>query len=180
MVRVVKLIDALNERVGQLVSWLTLFMVLITFTVVVLRYVLDLGWIAMQESITYLHAVVFLAGAAFTLRHEGHVRVDILFRKFSPRNQAWIDLFGSLLLLLPVCGFIAWISWDYVLQSWDIQEGSREAGGLPGVYLLKTMILVMATLLLLQGLATALRCMLFLRGEIATLKEDAEMPGEEI
>jgi TRAP-type mannitol/chloroaromatic compound transport system permease small subunit len=180
MVRVVKFIDTLNERVGQMVSWLTLFMVLITFAVVVLRYALDLGWIAMQESITYLHAVVFLAGAAFTLRHEGHVRVDILFRKFSPRNQAWIDLLGSLLLLLPVCGFIAWISWDYVLQSWGIQEGSREAGGLPGVYLLKTMILVMATLLLLQGLSNALRCMLFLRGEITTLKEDAKMLGEEI
>jgi TRAP-type mannitol/chloroaromatic compound transport system permease small subunit len=180
MVRVVKFIDALNERVGQAVSWLTLFMVLITFTVVVLRHLLDLGWIAMQESITYLHAVVFLVGAAFTLRHEGHVRVDILFRKLSPRGQAWVDLFGSLLLLLPVCGYITWVSWDFVFQSWKIQEISRETGGLHGVYLLKSMILVMATLLLLQGLSNALRCILFLQGAIPTLKEDAEMPGEEI
>jgi TRAP-type mannitol/chloroaromatic compound transport system permease small subunit len=180
MVRVVKFIDALNERVGQAVAWLTLFMVLITFAVVVLRYVFDLGWIAMQELVTYLHATVFLAGAAFTLRHEGHVRVDILLQGLSPRGQAWVDLFGTLLLLLPVCGFIAWVSWDYVLQSWGLWEGSRETGGLPGVYLLKSLILVMAGLLLLQGVAIALRCVLFLRGEITTLREDKQMAGEEI
>jgi TRAP-type mannitol/chloroaromatic compound transport system permease small subunit len=180
MIRILRILDSLNEWVGRSVAWLTLLMVLVTFAVVVLRYAFDLGWIAMQESVTYLHAVVFLAGAAFTLKHEGHVRVDIFFRKLTARGQAWVDLMGTLLLLLPVCGFIAWVSWDYVAQSWQLQEGSREAGGLPGVYLLKTMILVMAALMLAQGTAIALRCILFLRGDLQALKDDQEMPGEEI
>ncbi len=180
MIQLVRFVDALNDRVGRFISWLTLFMVLITFAVVVLRYVFDLGWIAMQELVTYLHAAVFLAGAAFTLRHEGHVRVDIIFRDLSPRGQAWVDLFGTLLLLFPVCGFIAWISWDYISQSWTLLEGSRETGGLPGVYLLKSLILLMAGLLLLQGLAIASRCILFIKGEIPTLRDDEQLPGEEI
>ncbi len=166
MIRIAQCIDALNERVGRAVSWLTLFMVLITFVVVLLRYVFDLGWIALQESVTYLHAIVFLGGAAFTLKHEGHVRVDILLRRLSPRGQAWVDLLGTMLLLLPVCGFITWISWDYVLQSWVIYEGSGETGGVPAVYLLKSMILVMSVLLLLQGVAIAIRRLLYLRGVV--------------
>jgi TRAP-type mannitol/chloroaromatic compound transport system permease small subunit len=132
-------------------------MVLVTFTVVLLRYAFDLGWIWLQESVTFMHAALFLVGAAYTLKHQAHVRVDIFFHRFSPRLRAWIDLLGSLLLLLPVCLFIFVISWDYVLQSWALQEGSREAGGLDGVYLLKSLILVMAGLLLLQGLAIVIR-----------------------
>ncbi len=180
MIQLVRFVDALNDRVGRFISWLTLFMVLITFAVVVLRFVFDLGWIAMQELVTYLHAAVFLVGAAFTLQHEGHVRVDIVFRDLSPRRQAWVDLFGTLFLLFPVCGFIAWISWDYIAQSWRLLEGSQETGGLPGVYLLKSLILLMAGLLLLQGAAIALRCILFIKGEIPVLREDEELPGEEI
>jgi TRAP-type mannitol/chloroaromatic compound transport system permease small subunit len=180
MIRIVQFIDDLNDRVGLTASWLTVLMVLITFAVVVLRFGFNLGWIGMQESVTYLHATLFLAGAAFTLRHEGHVRVDIFYSKMSDRGQAVIDLLGTLFLLMPVCGFIAWMSWDYVLESWSLHEGSPEAGGLPGLYLLKSMILVMAVLLLLQGLAIALRCLLFLSGRITPLKEDQEMPGEEI
>lgn len=157
-------LEALNEWVGRVLSWLTLLMVLVTFTVVVLRYVFDMGWIAMQESVTYMHALLFLGAAAYTLKHQGHVRVDIFFHKFSPRGRAWVDLLGSLILLMPVSVFIAWVSWDYVTSSWGLLEGSREAGGLPGVFLLKTMIPVMAGLLVLQGLANALRCGLFLAG----------------
>ena len=180
MLRIVQFIDGLNERIGRSASWLTLLMVLITFAVVVLRFGFNLGWIAMQESVTYLHATLFLAGAAFTLRHEGHVRVDIFYSRMSERGQAMVDLAGTLLLLLPVCGFILWTSWDYVMESWAIQEISGETGGLPGLYLLKSMILVMAALLVLQGIAIALRCLLFLSGRSVELKEDREMPGEEI
>ena len=157
-------LEAFNEGLGRAVSWLTLGMVLLTFLVVVLRYLFDLGWIAMQESVTYLHATVFLGGAAYTLRHDGHVRVDVFYQRFPPRAQAWVDLWGTLLLLMPVCGFIAWVSWDYVLQSWELGEGSREAGGLPGVYLLKGMILVMAASLVMQGVALLLRSLLTLGG----------------
>ncbi len=155
-------LDALNEWLGRAVAWMTLGMVLVTFLVVLLRYLFDLGWIAMQESVTYMHAVVFLAGAAYTLRHDGHVRVDVFYKGFSPRTRAWVDLLGSLLLLLPVCGFIAWASWDYVAQSWAIREGSREAGGLPGVFLLKTLLLVLVASLVLQAVAGVSRSVLLL------------------
>jgi TRAP-type mannitol/chloroaromatic compound transport system permease small subunit len=174
LLRAAGALESLNEWMGRLVSWLSLFMVLVTFAVVVLRYAFDLGWIAMQESVTYMHAVLFMAGAAYTLRHQGHVRVDIFFRGFSERARAWVDLLGGLLLLFPVCLFIFYISWDYVVSSWDIREASPEAGGIPGVYLLKTMILVMATLMLIQGVASVLRCRLLLGGVIEKL--DGELP----
>ena len=149
-------IDSLNETVGRAISWLTLTMVVVTFTVVVLRYLFNIGWIAMQESVTYMHAVVFMLGAAYTLKHSGHVRVDIIYRARSRRVQAWIDLVGALLLLLPVCLFIGWISWEYVAASWSVHETSQEAGGIPAVFLLKSVILVMAVLLILQGISQAL------------------------
>jgi TRAP-type mannitol/chloroaromatic compound transport system permease small subunit len=164
LLRSVQSLEAINEWVGRCVAWLALAMVLVTFSVVVLRYLFDTGWIAMQESVTYMHAVLFMAGAAYTLRHQGHVRVDIFYRRFSATAQAWVDLFGSLFLLLPACLFILSISWEYVASSWAIYEGSREAGGIEGVYLLKSMILLMAALLILQGVALILRAVLVLRG----------------
>jgi len=153
-------IDAVNEWLGRCVSWLTLLMVLVTFSIVVLRYAFNIGWIAMQESVAFMHALVFMLAAAYTLKHDAHVRVDIVYQKCSLRVRAWIDFFGTLLLLLPVAGFILWSSWDYVLNSWSISEASRSSGGLPGVYLLKTAIPAMALLLILQGLAQAARSLL--------------------
>lgn len=154
---VADLFDGINEVLGSAVSWLSLLMVLVTFIIVVLRYAFDLGWIWLQESVTFMHAALFLIGAAYTLKHEGHVRVDIFYRKFTPRTRAWVDLGGALFLLLPVCLFIFSVSWGYVVQSWELNEGSREAGGLDGVYLLKSLMLVMAGLLVLQGLSQAMR-----------------------
>ena len=142
---------------GRAVSWLTLLMVIVTFIVVVLRYVFDIGWIALQESVTYMHAMVFLVGASWAMQHDAHVRVDIFYSRFSTRTKAWVDLFGSLLLLLPVMIFIAWISWEYVIDSWEVLEGSREAGGLPAVFLLKSLIVVLAIMLILQALVQILR-----------------------
>ncbi len=164
MDRISQLIDQLSDWTGRLIAWLALAMVAVTFTVVVLRYLFDSGSIALQESITYMHALLFMLGAAYTLRHDGHVRVDIFYRKFGPRGRAWVDLLGVLFLLIPVTGFIAWISWDYVAASWALHEGSREAGGLPGVYLLKSVIPLMALLLLLQGVAMGLRALSVISG----------------
>ncbi len=164
LARISAIIDALSEWTGRAVAWLTLVMVLVTFLVVVLRYAFNMGWIAMQESIAYMHAVVFLGAAAYTLKQDGHVRVDIFYREMTPRAQALINLFGTLLLLIPVGGFIFWVSWLYVMESWSVLEGSREAGGIPGVFLLKTMIPAMAALLLLQGVSEVLRSVLALAG----------------
>jgi len=149
-------LDRLAETTGQITAWLTLVLVLVTFTVVVLRYAFQFGSIAMQESILYLHASVFMLGAAYTLRYDGHVRVDIFYRGFSAKHKALVNLLGALLLLLPVCIFLLWSSWGYVATAWSLHEGSREAGGLPYVYLLKTLIPLSALLLILQGISQAL------------------------
>ncbi len=167
-------IAALNEWIGRAISWLTVLMVIVTFLVVVLRYAFNLGWIAMQESVTYMHALVFMLGAAYTLGRDGHVRVDIFYRRLSVRGQAWIDLLGSLLLLLPVCAYVLWVSPEYVLASWSVLESSPEAGGIPAVFLLKTVIPATAVLIALQGIAMALQCVLRLAaGESAA-------PGGEV
>ncbi len=146
-----------NRWTGRAISWLTLAMVLITFVIVALRYLFDLGWIWMQESVTYLHAVVFMLGAAYTLAEDEHVRVDILYTRFAPRTRAWVNLFGVLFLLVPFCLLILITSWPYVLSAWQIQEGSPQAGGLPAVFLLKSALLLMPVLLLLQGVASLFR-----------------------
>ncbi len=160
----IRKLEAIAEFTGRLVAWATLLMVLVTFAVVVLRYAFNTGWIAMQESITYLHALVFMLGAAYTLKHDGHVRVDIFYQKFGEKGRAWINLLGTALLLYPLMIFILWISWDYVSESWKVMEGSREAGGLPGVFLLKTLLLLMPVAMMLQGLVLMLRCLAVIRG----------------
>jgi TRAP-type mannitol/chloroaromatic compound transport system permease small subunit len=157
-------IDAVVRRIGEWATWLSLAMVLVTFAVVVLRYAFDIGSIALQESVTYMHAVLFMLGIAYTLGHNGHVRVDIFYERLSRRARARVDLIGTLLLLIPVCVLILWLGWAYVAESWRVQEASREAGGLPAVYLLKSLILIMPVLLLAQGLSNALRNWLFLAG----------------
>ncbi len=153
-------IDALNERVGQLAAWLILVLVFITFLVVVLRYGFNFGRISLQESTTYLHAFVFMLAGAYTLKYNEHVRVDIFYQDMSTRNKAKVDLFGTLFLLLPFAGFILWVSFDYVMNSWKLLESSREAGGLPFVYILKTFIPLMAVLLFLQAISLAVRAWL--------------------
>lgn len=155
-----KLLSAIEVFIdwsGRTVSWLSLLLVLVTFIVVVLRYVFDNGSIALQESTTYLHASVFLVGMAYTMQQNAHVRVDIFYTRFSTRTKAWVDLFGAVFLLLPFMLFISWISWSYIVDSWSVFEGSREAGGLPGVFLLKSLILVMTFLLSLQTFAQLTR-----------------------
>ena len=150
-------IEKFIELTGRAVSWLTLAMVLVTFLVVLLRYLFDTGSIALQESISYMHAMVFLIGASYTLKHNEHVRVDIIYHKLSIKHQALIDCLGHLFILLPVMLFIIWVSWEYVFESWAVFEGSREAGGLPGIFLLKTFILIMAVFLILQSLALIIK-----------------------
>jgi TRAP-type mannitol/chloroaromatic compound transport system permease small subunit len=162
--RIACFIDDLSERTGHAIAWLTIGTVLLTFSVVVLRYGFDSGSIAMQETVSYLHAAVFMLGAAYTLKHDGHVRVDIVYRRLSARGQALVNLLGTLLLLLPVCIYIMASSWEYVAISWGLREGSQEAGGLNAVFLLKTAIPAMAVLLMLQGIAIALHSLLQLLG----------------
>lgn len=128
-------------------------MMAITCLIVVARYVFNLGSIAMQETVMYMHGMVFMLGIGYTLKHQGHVRVDIFYDKLSIRKKAFIDLFGTLVFLLPIGIFILFSSLNYVSFSWSLSESSAQPGGLPGVFLLKTLIPLMAFLLLVQGLA---------------------------
>ena len=150
-------IDALNETVGSGVKWLTLVMGLVMFTTVVLRYVFNLGWIWMQESVTFMHGALFMLAGGFALLHEEHVRIDIIYRPLSQRKKALINIFGVLLLLMPTCFVIFYYAFPYVSDSWSVYEGSREAGGLEGVFLLKTIILIFPVLVGLQGISVLIR-----------------------
>jgi TRAP-type mannitol/chloroaromatic compound transport system permease small subunit len=159
------LLDRISTAVGRAASWLTLFMVLVTFVVVVMRYVFDAGLIWVQESVTWMHAVVFMLGAAYTLRDEEHVRVDVFYRNMSPRRRAWVDLIGVAIFLLPLCVFLAWNSLDFVAQSWRIREMSRESGGLPYPFvpMLKSVLLLMPLAVAMQGLSLSLKSLKALR-----------------
>ena len=152
-------------------------MVLTTFTVVVLRYVYSIGWVWMQESYVWLHGVVFMVGAGYTLLHNGHVRVDIFYRPKDYRYKAVIDILGSFLLLLPLVALVFMVSVGYVADSWLRLEESREAGGLPGLFLLKSVVLVFCVLLGLQGLALAGRSLLALVGfeDFRPIEEEQEV-----
>ncbi|MBL4783699.1 MAG: TRAP transporter small permease subunit [Porticoccaceae bacterium] len=161
---IINLIDRTNHTIASAVSWLTALMVASMFCIVVLRYGFNIGSIAFQESITYMHGLMFMLAIAHTLKINGHVRVDILYQRWGDKGQAIVNLLGSIFLLLPVCIFIIYISWDYVITSWSYYEGSREAGGIDGVFLLKSIIPVMAILLLLQGISEALKSVCILTG----------------
>ena len=159
------LLDRFSAATGKAASWLTLCMVLVTFVVVVMRYVFDAGFIWIQESVVWMHAVVFMLGAAYTLQEEEHVRVDVFYRDMSARRRAWVDLLGVLVFLLPLCAFLASKSVDFVIQSWKIGETSREPGGLPYPFipLQKSVILLMPVAVALQGLSLFLKSLRTLR-----------------
>lgn len=155
-------LDAIAEVTGTTTAWLTGIMVIIACIVVGLRHLFDIGSIALQESVTYMHAAVFMLGAAYTLKNDGHVRVDIVHKKMSPRARAWVEVLGSLLFTLPLMIFIGWGSWEFVQESWRINEGSTDSGGIGGVYLLKSLLPLMALSVSLQAIAELLRSLLVL------------------
>ncbi|MBI1201708.1 MAG: TRAP transporter small permease subunit [Rhodopseudomonas sp.] len=150
-------IDRLNAAIGRAVAWLALVIVLLQFALVLARYVFDFGSIWLSETVIYAHATLFLGAAAWTLRAGGHVRVDVFYADAAPRSRAWIDLVGSLALLLPFMLTLLWLSVPYAARSWAVLERSQEASGLPLLFLLKTLIPLFALLLALQGLAQAIR-----------------------
>ena len=156
-------IDRLTSLIGRAAAWFCLFIVLAQFTVVLLRYGFGTGSAKLTESIIYGHAALFMLAAAWTLRENGHVRVDIFYADAPPRRKALVDLLGALLLLIPFALSLFILSLPYVARSWSILERSRETSGLPLVWLLKTLIPAFALLLILQGISQALRALHALR-----------------
>lgn len=157
-----QIIDRCTQTLGNALCWLLILMMIAICLVVLLRYGFDIGNTTLQELVTYLHASIFMLGVTYTLKQDGHVRVDIFYRYFSRRSQAWINSLGGIIFLLPLCLYIIGISWGFVLQSWQIQEVSPEPGGIPAVFLLKSLIPLMGGCLALQGIAEILRACLVL------------------
>ena len=137
---------------GHAVSWLTLAMVVLLTLNVLSSWLFNSSSILMSESITWMHSANFLIAAAYTLNRNEHVRVDIFYAKMSAKKQALVDLFGTLFLMIPVSVFVFWASWSYVMLSWRIGEKSAEAGGMPAIYILKGLLLLMPILLIIEGL----------------------------
>jgi len=162
---IIKLIGGLNRLVGHTLAWLSLAMVLICFTVVVQRYAFGFTVLWMQDLYVWLNGAMFTAVAGFALLRDDHVRVDIFYRPARLRTKAIIDIIGVLLFLLPFC-YVVWIySWNFVIRSWRLHEGSPNVGGMPGLYILKTFILIFVVLVALQGVAMIARSILVLRGQ---------------
>lgn len=164
--RLIQLNNRIISAIGHGTSWGTLTLVLTTCLVVIMRYLFNVGSVALQESLLYMHSLIFLMGAAWTLQEDGHVRVDIFYRPLSARGKAWVNTLGTLLLLIPACGFLFWISMEYVVSSWSYFEGSRESGGLDGVFLLKTLLLIMPIMVIIQGLANLIYNLFIISGRI--------------
>lgn len=170
----VRLVDGFSDRVGRAVSWLTLGVVLVCFTVVVLRYVFSIGFVWMQDLYVWLHGVAFTIGASYALRHEHHVRVDIFYRPAGERYKAWINLLGCVLFILPLVVLVTYYGWSYVGRSWSIREGSSNVGGMPGLFLIKSCILGFVWLIGLQALSMIARSILVLAGRGDMLSDGAE------
>lgn len=165
-----RILDGINDTLGRTVAWFTLLMVLIQFILVLMRYVFSaadfagissLWW---QEAVVYMHGTLIMAAAGYTFLHNGHVRVDIFYREMSPRGQDWVDLLGSIFFLLPLCAVIVWSAWPNVALSWANLEGSTESSGIPYKYVLKSTVLLLAVVLVIQAISTAIKAGLRLAG----------------
>lgn len=161
----IKFIDKLNEKVGSLTSWLTALLVLVVSYDVVVRYIFGESSVGLQEFEWHLFALIFLVAAAYTLKMDDHVRVDVFYTKFSPKKQALVNFLGSIIFLIPFCLLVIYSSQDFVSLSFRIGETSPDAGGLPARYILKAFIPISFFLLLLQGIALALKSFLQLKGK---------------
>ncbi|MCW8907754.1 MAG: TRAP transporter small permease subunit [Sedimenticola sp.] len=175
------IVDAVNERLGRLISWLVLIMVLLGVYNAVTRKLsqtigVDLSSNAYIEAQWYMFSLVFLWGAAYALKHRAHVRVDILYSRVSDRVKAWIDIFGTCFFLMPISVLIVWVSWSYAADSWAILESSPDPGGLPR-YLVKSAIPIAFVLLIVQGVSEVIKMAAFLRGLIPFPHTEAEEEG---
>lgn len=163
--KTVETIDRVNTAIGRTAAWCCLYIVVVEFALVVMRYALGIGSIRIQESVIYAHAALFLLAAAWVLKTDGHVRVDIFYAEAKPRVKAAIDLLGTVIFLAPFAVALLLLSLPYAARSWAVFERSPEASGLPFVFLLKTLIPLFAFLIGLQGIAQAIRAVLTLRGQ---------------
>jgi len=175
LLAIARAIDALNERAGRFAMWLVLAAVLLSAGNALFRYGLNMSSNAWLEIQWYLFSAIFLLGAGYTLKHNGHVRIDILYGRFSARARAWIDLVGGLLFLLPTAVLIAWLGWTGFADSYAVGEMSPDAGGLSR-WPIKLLIPVGFALLALQGISESIKRAAFLASRGPLVEETAEEP----
>ena len=175
----IRCVDALNERIGRVLAAALPVMTVVTLVIIFCGAALRVGWVWMSEIVVYLHGMVFMLGAGYTLLHNDHVRIDVFYRKLPPARRAWVDLLGVFLLLLPVCGVIFFYSFPYVADSWEVREHSIERQGLPAVFLLKTCLLLMPALLALQGLSLAAKSLLTIQQARQAAGQGGEQGGQD-
>jgi TRAP-type mannitol/chloroaromatic compound transport system permease small subunit len=167
-------IDALNERVGRVVLWLVLATTLVSAANAGMRYAFGMASNAWLELQWYLFAAIFLLASGYTLKHNGHVRIDIFYGRWSERGRAWIDLFGALVFLLPLSLLLVWFSWPSFVAAWQHTEMSPDAGGLLR-WPVRLLIPLGFALLALQGISEIIKRIAFLRGQITlTLEQPVE------
>lgn len=188
---IISLLDTITERCGHLVSWLVLVLIILTLAVAVPRYLLSNDWFlslhlfyldwesirtiysryvnALGDSVQYVHAIIFMVGVSYALKQGDHVRIDIVYRKLKPRERAWVNIICYLTLFFPLFIFLLVMSTPYVMNSWNVLESSARPGGLPFIYLLKTFLLIMPAMMILQGIAQLLRNMQILSADATTL-----------
>jgi len=174
LTHICRFIDGLNDQVGKLTNWVTLLLVLVVFVDVVMRYAFKTSFVFTQELEWHLFGFIFLIGAAYTLRHDGHVRVDIIYQRLSFKGRAWINLIGTIFFLLPGCFMVVYTSFQFTYEAWSIMEGSPDPGGIPYRYLIKGCITVGFALLFLQGISLGIHSLLQI---IGFEKETAEEEG---
>ena len=161
----VRVVDSINGWIGKGVSWFTLILVLITVYDVMMRYFFRAGSIAIQEAEWHLFAFNFMLAGAWTMLNDGHVRVDLLYHRFSQSRKAWVDFLGSLIFCIPYCLLIIWASWPFVADSWSIWEGSPDPGGLPALYILKTTIPITFLLIGFQAASQTVKNLFIILGK---------------
>lgn len=176
LVVIIRAIGAMNWLIGNVFAWLSLVMVAVCFTVVVQRYALGFTILWMQDLYVWLNGAMFTAVAGFALLRDDHVRVDIFYRPAKIRTKAIVDLIGVIFFLMPFCWVVYAYSWNYIARSWRLHEASANVGGMPGLYILKSFILVFVAVVALQGLAWVLRSILVLRGQEDLLPEKLRYP----
>ncbi|MFH0825037.1 MAG: TRAP transporter small permease subunit [Pseudomonadota bacterium] len=162
--RLTAFIDRVNELVGTMVAWATLGLVLIVFIDVVMRYTINVSFVFTQELEWHAFSLVFLLGAGYTLLHDGHVRVDILYQSAGPKGQAWINLIGVIFFLIPGCWLVIKTSGAFAYTSWEMLEGSPDPGGIPYRFIVKGLIPLGFSLLLLQGISLGINSLLIVLG----------------
>jgi TRAP-type mannitol/chloroaromatic compound transport system permease small subunit len=177
MINIIKIvsgiIDRSNELVGRMVSWVSLLLVLVVFVDVVMRYAFKISFVFTQELEWHLFAFIFLIGAGYTLLHDGHVRVDIIYQRLGPKGKAWINLIGVIFFLIPGCLLVITTSWKFVGNAFAIMEGSPDPGGIPYRFVVKGTMTVGYIFLLLQGISMGLHALLQLLGIEAVDEEKA-------